>query len=147
MAPAVVLGPLDRMPECVTIVQDDPDALLGEVFAHDPGLDPDRAFDQFPFPVICRQRRDDRIALDEFENRRVGDEAGLDDFGQAGTLVRKIMDNAARDRLVSNVVGHLKNGVKEPVLSRAFEYWRNIDRAVGDRIAKGVRGERAAAAE
>ena len=68
-----------------------------------------------------------------------------DDFGQAGTLVRKVMDNAARDRLVSNVVGHLKDGVKEPVLSRAFEYWRNIDKTVGDRIAQGVRGERAAA--
>ena len=39
-----------------------------------------------------------------------------DDFGQAGTLVRKVMDNAARDRLVSNVVGHLKDGVNEPVL-------------------------------
>ena len=60
-----------------------------------------------------------------------------DDFGQAGTLVRKVMDNAARDRLVSNVVGHLKNGVSEPVLARAFEYWRNIDKAVGDRIAQG----------
>ena len=43
-----------------------------------------------------------------------------DDFGQPGTLVRKVMDNAARDRLVSNVVGHLKKGVSEPVLARAF---------------------------
>ena len=68
-----------------------------------------------------------------------------DDFGQAGTLVRKVMDNAARDRLVSNVVGHLKDGVKEPVLSRAFEYWRNIDKTIGDRIAQGVKGERIAA--
>ena len=68
-----------------------------------------------------------------------------DDFGQAGTFVRKVMDNAARDRLVSNVVGHLKDGVKEPVLSRAIEYWRNIDKAVGDRIASGVKGERIAA--
>jgi catalase len=54
------------------------------------------------------------------------------------------MDNAQRDRLVSNVVGHLKDGVTEPVLARAFAYWRNIDQAVGDRIAKGV-GERMAA--
>ena len=68
-----------------------------------------------------------------------------DDFGQPGALVRKVMDNAARDRLVSNVVGHLKDGVKEPVLSRAFEYWRNIDKTVGDRIAQGVKGERIAA--
>ena len=68
-----------------------------------------------------------------------------DEFGQAGTLVRKVMDKAACDRLVSNVVGHLKKGVTDPVLERAFEYWRNIDPVVGDRIAKGVRGERAAA--
>ena len=64
-----------------------------------------------------------------------------DDFGQPGTLVRKVMDSAQRDRLVSNVVGHLKNGVSEPVLQRAFEYWRNIDKEVGDRIAKGVKND------
>jgi catalase len=64
-----------------------------------------------------------------------------DDFGQPGTLVRKVMDDAQRDRLVSNVVGHLKNGVSESVLQRAFEYWRNIDKEIGDRIAKGVKGE------
>ena len=45
-----------------------------------------------------------------------------------------------RDRLVSNVVGHLKKGVTEPGLQRAFEYWRNIDKEIGDRIAKGVQG-------
>jgi catalase len=61
-----------------------------------------------------------------------------DDWGQAGTLVREVMDDAARDRLVSNVVGALKSGVSEPVLERAFEYWRNIDKEIGDRIAKGV---------
>jgi catalase len=59
--------------------------------------------------------------------------------------VRKVMDNAQRDRLISNVVGHLKDGVTEPVLARAFEYWRKIDQAVGDRIAKGAKGERIAA--
>jgi catalase len=68
-----------------------------------------------------------------------------DDFGQPGTLVRKVMDDAQRDRLVSNVVGHLKDGVTEPVLARAFEYWRSIDQSVGDRIAKGIRTERMAA--
>ncbi|TWT96733.1 Catalase [Botrimarina colliarenosi] len=62
-----------------------------------------------------------------------------DDWGQAGTLVREVMDDAARDRLVSNVVGHLKQGVTEPVLELAFEYWKNIDPDVGKRIATGVR--------
>ena len=50
-----------------------------------------------------------------------------DDWTQAGVLVRDIMDDAARDRLVHNVVGHVSNGVQEPVLSRVFEYWKNID--------------------
>lgn len=63
-----------------------------------------------------------------------------DDFIQPRTLVRKVMDDAQRDRLVSNVVGHLKKGVTEPVLQRAFEYWRNIDKEIGDRIAKDVNG-------
>ncbi len=58
-----------------------------------------------------------------------------DDWGQAGTLVRDVMDDAARDRLVSNVVGHLSTGVSQPVLERAFEYWHNVDKATGDRIA------------
>ena len=39
-----------------------------------------------------------------------------DDWGQAGTLVREVIDDAARDRLVDNVVGHLLDGVSEPVL-------------------------------
>src|SRR6201993_3006458 len=63
-----------------------------------------------------------------------------DDWGQPGTLVREVMDAAARDRLVSNIVGHLLNGVTEPVLMRAFEYWRNVDDELGDRVEKGVRG-------
>jgi len=66
-----------------------------------------------------------------------------DDWGQAGTLVRKVLDDAARDRLVSNIVGHLLNGVSEKILQRAFEYWRNVDKELGDRIEKGVRAGQA----
>jgi catalase len=62
-----------------------------------------------------------------------------DDFGQAGTLVREVMDDAQRERLVSNVSGHLKKGVTEPVLERAFQYWKNIDKDIGERIEKSVR--------
>lgn len=63
-----------------------------------------------------------------------------DDWGQAGTMVRKVLDDAARDRLVSNVSGHLLNGVSRPVLDRALQYWRNIDKETGDRIATRVNG-------
>ncbi|HEX9547724.1 MAG TPA: catalase [Acidimicrobiales bacterium] len=62
-----------------------------------------------------------------------------DDWGQAGTMVRKVLDDAARARLVSNITGHLLDGVTEPVLLRAFEYWRNVDKQLGDRIEEGVR--------
>lgn len=61
-----------------------------------------------------------------------------DDFGQAGTLVREVLDAAARDRLVGNVVGHLAAGVSAPVLERALAYWRKVDKNLGDRIAEGV---------
>ena len=64
-----------------------------------------------------------------------------DDWGQAGTLVREVLDDAARERLVDNVVGHLLNGVSEPVLLRAFEYWRNVDKSLGDKIEQGVRAK------
>lgn len=62
-----------------------------------------------------------------------------DDWSQPGALVRDVMDDAARARLVENVVGHLCDGVSEKVLTRAFEYWRNIDQDIGQRIEKGVR--------
>ncbi len=61
-----------------------------------------------------------------------------DDFGQAGTLVRRVLDDAARERLVSNVAGHLRDGVSAPVLEQALQYWRNIDKSTGDRIATAV---------
>ena len=63
-----------------------------------------------------------------------------DDWGQAGTLVREVLDDEARERLAHNVIGHMSKGVKEPVLSRVFEYWRNIDPDLGKAIEEGVRG-------
>lgn len=63
-----------------------------------------------------------------------------DDFGQAHTMVRQVLDDAARDRLVSNVSGHLLCGVSRPVLDRAVQYWRNVDKETGDRIAHNVNG-------
>jgi len=63
-----------------------------------------------------------------------------DDFGQPGTMIRQVLDDAARTRLVSNVSGHLRNGVTRPVLERAVQYWRNIDKETGDRIATAVNG-------
>jgi catalase len=62
-----------------------------------------------------------------------------DDWGQAGVLVRDVMNEAERDRLAANVIGHVSNGVEEPVRSRVFEYWKNIDPDLGKKIEEGVR--------
>ncbi len=67
-----------------------------------------------------------------------------DDWSQPGTLVREVMDDAARERFVTNVSGHLLNGVREPVLSNAFAYWSNVDADIGKRIEAAVREQQPA---
>ena len=49
------------------------------------------------------------------------------------------MDDAARERLAGNITGHLLNRVTEPVLQRAFQYWKNVDKNLGDKVEKAVR--------
>jgi catalase len=61
-----------------------------------------------------------------------------DDYGQPGTMVREVFDDDARERLVSNVAGHLSDGVSDKVLTRAVEYWKNIDQGIGERIEQAV---------
>lgn len=63
-----------------------------------------------------------------------------DDWGQPRALLTQVMDDAARARFVANVSGHLSNGVSEPVLRRAFEYWRQVDLEISKRIETAVRG-------
>jgi catalase len=62
-----------------------------------------------------------------------------DDFTQPGILVREVFNDDQRARLVDQVAGSLLGGVREPVLSRAFQYWKNIDADVGARIEAKVK--------
>jgi catalase len=62
-----------------------------------------------------------------------------DDFGQPGTLVRDVFDDAQRAALVDQVAGSLLGGVRSPVLERAFGYWKSVDADVGRRIEEKVR--------
>ncbi len=62
-----------------------------------------------------------------------------DDWSQARALVNDVMDDEQRERFVSNVAGHLADGVSEKILLRAFEYWKNVDQAIGERIENAVR--------
>lgn len=65
-----------------------------------------------------------------------------DDFGQPGTLVREVFDDAMRERLVQNVAGHILGGVKDQTLPRVFEYWKNVDAEIGKRIEEAVHAGR-----
>ena len=60
------------------------------------------------------------------------------DFVQAGILVREVFSDAQRDEFVETVAGAL-DGVQEPVLSNAFQYWKNVDATIGERIEKAVK--------
>ena len=62
-----------------------------------------------------------------------------DDYGQANTLVNKVMNDAERARLMSNVAGALTGVVSDQIRERAFQYWNNIDKPVGQRIEQAVR--------
>jgi catalase len=61
-----------------------------------------------------------------------------DDFGQAGTLVRQVMDDTERDHLVDNIVGHAGDGVTEEVQLRVIAYWTSVDAGLGARVARGL---------
>ena len=61
-----------------------------------------------------------------------------DDFTQPGILIRDVFDDPQRERLVETVSGALLGGVRGDVLTRAFEYWKNIDPIIGKQIEETV---------
>jgi catalase len=64
-----------------------------------------------------------------------------DDFVQPRALIDDVLTPTDVDHLVSNLVGHLSNGVTDAVRARAIEYWRNVHQDVGARVAKGLNGD------
>jgi catalase len=64
--------------------------------------------------------------------------AGDDDFGQAGALVREVLDDDQRDRMVDNIVAHASAGVSPAVQSRVMAYWKSVDADLGARVVAGL---------
>jgi catalase len=61
------------------------------------------------------------------------------DFIQPGTLYREVMSPTDRDHLVSNIVGHMSQGVESFIQERAVKsYWSPVDADLGARVAKGL---------
>ncbi|HZR39531.1 MAG TPA: catalase-related domain-containing protein, partial [Ktedonobacteraceae bacterium] len=61
-----------------------------------------------------------------------------DDYGQAGTLYRKVLSPTDRDHLVSNIVAHMSSGVERAIQERALKHWYQVDNDLGTRIAQGL---------
>jgi hypothetical protein len=61
-----------------------------------------------------------------------------DDFSQPGTLVREVMDDAARETLVANIVEHASDDVSSDMQLRVIAYWTRVDEQIGARVAAGL---------
>ena len=57
-----------------------------------------------------------------------------DDYGQPNTLINQVLDDDARARLVDNIAGHVSEVRSDEIRGRVYQYWRNIDTAIGDRV-------------
>ncbi|GGH60902.1 catalase [Rothia aerolata] len=61
-----------------------------------------------------------------------------DDFGQARTLYTDVMDDAARERLVHNIAGHVGAVESAEIRERAFGYWSSVHEELGRRVREAV---------
>lgn len=61
-----------------------------------------------------------------------------DDFVQPCALWTDVLSDADRENMVSNIVGHVKAGVRTETIPRVVEYWRNVHPDLGDGVAAGV---------
>ncbi|KWX02909.1 catalase [Carbonactinospora thermoautotrophica] len=65
------------------------------------------------------------------------------DFVQAGLMWRKVLDEAARTRLVNNIAESLSKVSREDIIERSISHFRNADSEYGDRVEKAVKELRA----
>jgi catalase len=61
-----------------------------------------------------------------------------DDFVQPRALYRDVMDDTDRERLVSNIVAHASDGVRDEIQQRVIAYWTKVDADLGARVAAGL---------
>ncbi|MHA6628310.1 catalase [Pseudonocardia sichuanensis] len=64
-----------------------------------------------------------------------------DDYGQANTLLTKVFSDEQRERLVENVAGAASGVRSEDIRERVYQYWKNIDKAIGDRIEAAIKAK------
>ncbi|MFZ4843578.1 catalase [Mycetocola saprophilus] len=74
----------------------------------------------------------------EFARTAASLHAEDDDFGQAGTLVREVMDDAQRARLLATITGHVGAVQNTEIRARAIAYWTNVDATLGAALAANL---------
>ena len=77
-------------------------------------------------------------ASGEMQRAAITPHAEDDDFGQAGTLYRKVLSDPESTALVSNIVTHMSKGVERAVQERALKLWQQVDAELSARIARGL---------
>lgn len=63
----------------------------------------------------------------------------VDDFGQAGTLVREVLDDAARARLLDTIAAHVAPVTRPNLVERIIDYWTRVDPGLGVALAAVAR--------
>jgi len=96
-----------------------------------------RAFSDLTGPVEGSWEADGPMMRSAYELH-----AQDDDFGQAGTLVCEVWNDAQRAGFVANVTDHLLGGVKGQVLKKAFQDWKDVDGDTGKLIETNIRAAR-----
>jgi len=61
-----------------------------------------------------------------------------DDFGQAGTLYRKVFDEAMKARFLDTLIGQYRALTVDRVRDRFVWYWSQVDAGLGARIAAAI---------
>jgi catalase len=97
----------------------------------------------FDGPVQNNQPLWAPIAVEGFTGAQAGERHREDnDFVQAGSLYR-VMDEAAKERLVANIAAGLAQVSRDDIIERSIGYFRSADPDYGERVAKAVRERRA----
>jgi len=63
-----------------------------------------------------------------------------DDWGQAGTLYREVFDDAARERFLATITGHVGGVKSDDIRERAVRYWTNVDAGLGAALRAALAG-------
>ncbi|WEK61323.1 MAG: catalase [Candidatus Microbacterium colombiense] len=61
-----------------------------------------------------------------------------DDFGQAGTLYRDVFDDVQRARFLDTLTGQGRGITIDVIRERFFQYWTNVDAALGEALRTRV---------